>query len=93
MDLTKNLIKYGKEFYENCWVYEKVLTLLLRDPIVVFGRRATQTLITKDLPVLQRVYRVLEPNKNPPTYKKVKACEYHCYIDDHPNIDVEDEYD
>ena len=70
-----------------------VQPVLAYDRIAVFGRRDEPTPITRDFPVLPRVYRMLETSKYPPTFKKIKACEFHLYKDDHLDIDVEDEYD
>ena len=67
--------------------------VLAYDCVAVFGRRQKLNPITRDLLVLPRVYRMLEPSKYPPTFKKMKACEFHLYKDDHPDVDVEHEYD
>lgn len=92
-DPSQKLIKDGKEVSQNRWVYEQVLKVLPKNRIAVAGRRAKLTPITRDFPILPRVYHVLEISNYPPTFKKVKACIYHLYKDDHPDIDVEDEYD
>ena len=91
--LGKKLIKNGEEIPQNYWVYEQALTVIPRDQITVVGHRRTPTANTRDLPTLPRVYRLLEANKNPPIYKKIKACDYHFYMDDHPEVDAENEYD
>ena len=89
----KKITKDGKEISQNHWVYERVLTVLPRDRIAIFGRRATVTTITKDLLPLPRLYRMLETDKNPPSFKKVKASAYHYYAHDHPDVSAEDEYE
>ena len=37
------------------------------------------------------VYYVLEPHVYPPEFKKIKACNYHRYTDDHPDLSTDDE--
>ena len=81
-DPTSKIVKNGKKISQNRWVYDQVLTILPSDRIAVFGRRHELNRITKALPALPRVYRMLEPSNNPPTFKKTKACEFHLYKDD-----------
>lgn len=92
-DYTKKIVRGGIEVSQNRWVYERILTVLPRDRVAIFERKVEHTPVTKDLPVLPRVYRILEITKYPPTFKRVKACDYHFYKDEHPDIDVENEYD
>lgn len=70
-----------------------ISTILARDCVTVFGRRHELNPITRDFPVLPRVYRMLELSKYPPTFKKMRACEFHLYKDDHLDVDAEHEYD
>ena len=92
-DPKKKITKDGKEVSLNRWIYERVLIVLPQDRIAMFGRRSTTTTITEDLPMLPKVYHMLETNKNPPSFKKVKACDYHYYVDDHPDVSAEDDYE
>ena len=92
-DPTKKIFKNGEEISQNRWVYDQVLTILAQDRVAVFGRRDELNPITRAFPTLPRVYRMLEPSNNPPTFKKTKACEFHLYKDDHPKVDAEHEYD
>lgn len=92
-DPDLKLVKDGKEVSQNRWVYEQVLRVLPRNRVAVAGRKSKLTVITKDFPELPRVYHLLEITKYPPTFRKIKACNYHLYKDDHPDMDVEDEDD
>ena len=87
------IFKNGEEISQNRGVYDQVLTILERDRVAIFGRRHELNPITRDFSLLPRVYLMLEPSKYPLTFKKMKACEFHLYKDDHPEFDVEYEYD
>ena len=87
------IVKNGEEISQNHWVYDQVLTILARDCVAIFGRRHELNPITRDFPVLPRVYHMVEPSKDPPNFKKMKACNFHLYKDDHPEVDAGHEYD
>ena len=68
-----------------------MLTVLAYDHVAFLGGDKSQTPITRDFPVLSGVYHILGPSKYPPTFKKVKACDYHYYVDVHPDVSTKDE--
>ena len=76
----------------NRWVYDLVTEIILPKRVAVSNRRGYPSAVTRALPTLPNVYYILEPHVYPPPeFKKMKACNYHRYIDDHPDISTDDE--
>lgn len=87
--LTKTI--GDKTISVNRWVYELVTSIVSPKRVAVSDRRGYLNAVTRDLPTLPNVYHILEPHENPPRIKKIKACNYHRYTDDHPELTTDDE--
>ena len=85
------LVVNGKTVSQNRWVYDAVTQVLSPKRMVVAGRRQNKTAVTMDLPELPRVYHVLETDEAPPYLVRYKACNYHLYLDEHPELSASDE--
>ena len=80
-----------KTISQNRWVYDLVTSILSPKRVVVTGRRAYPNAITRALPTLPNVYYISKPHVSPPKFRKMKACRYHQYTDDHPDVSTDDE--
>ena len=77
---------------QNRWVYDLVTKEISPKRLTVSTRCGYPNAITRALPPLPKVYHILEPHTYPPTsFKKIKACKYHRYSDDHPELSTDDE--
>ena len=75
----------------NRWVYDLVTEIISPKRVAISNRRGYPSAVTHALPTLPNVYYILEPHVYPPKFKKMKACNYHRYTDDHPDISTDDE--
>ena len=75
----------------NRWVYDLVTEIISPKRVTLSNRRGYPNAITHALPTLPNVYYILEPHVYPPEFKKMKACNYHGYTNDHPDISTDDE--
>ena len=75
----------------NRWVYDLVTEIISPKRVAVSDRRGYPSAVTRALPTLPNVYYILEPHVYPPEFKKMKACRYHQYTDDHLDISTHDE--
>ena len=80
----------GQQELRNKWVYEAVTRKISPKRISVPGREEDNCDLISELPVLPRVYHVLLSWVYPCTTLKVKACEYHQYKDENPELTVSD---
>ena len=80
-----------KKISQNRWVYDLVIEIVSPKHVAITGRRRHLTAITRSLPDLSNVYHVLEPREDPPRIRKMKACKFHHYTDEHLEISTDDE--
>ena len=85
------LVVGGKTVSQNRWVYDAVAQVLSPKRMAVAGRRQHKTAVTMDLPELPKVYHILETGETPPYLVRYKACDYHLYLDEHPELSASDE--
>ena len=80
-----------KTISQNRWVYDLVTEIVSPKRVAVTGRRGYPNAVTHALPTLPNVYHILEPTASPPKFRKIKACKFHQYTDEHPEISTDDE--
>ena len=80
-----------KTISQNRWFYDLVTEIISPKRVAVTSRWGYPNAVTRALPTLPNVYYILEPHVYPPKFKKVKACRYHQYTDDHPDVSTNDE--
>lgn len=80
-----------KTISQNRWVYDLVTNIISPKRVAVIGREGYPNAITRALPTLPNVYYILEPHVSPPMFVKIKACRFHRYTDNHPDVSTDDE--
>ena len=78
----------GQQITRNKWVYDAVTGVLSPKRIAIAGQSAGTCEWLAELSVIPRVYHVYLCSVNPPAIHKRKACDYHHYEDENPELTV-----
>lgn len=78
----------GQQITRNKWVYDAVTGVLSPKRIAIAGRSADICEWLTELPMIPRVYHIHSCSVNPPAIHRRKACDYHRYVDENPELTV-----